>query len=223
LYQEAKNFPAAVTDFNRIISDYSNSAETETALLQKGLTLGQQGDYGQMTATFRQLLKTYPNTTGAAQAYYWIGWAAFEAKKYQDAVAPLVKARELNANELTERTSLRLMLCYQFLLKKAETGKEVDDFLKRDPDKASMVADVCRWLGTQYYNENNYDQAAKYLGLTVKDVEPVKVDKSIWFMLAKSRTELKTYQDAIEAANHYLEGATEPADRSQGFLALGSA
>ena len=223
LYQEAKNFPAAVTDFNRIISDYSTSAETEAALLQKGLTLGQQGDYGQMTATFRQLLKTYPNTTGAAQAYYWIGWAAFEAKKYQDAVAPLVKARELNANEFTERSSLRLMLCYQSLLKKAEAAKEVDDFLKKDADKTSMVADVCRWLGTEFYNENNYGQAAKYLGLTAKDIEPVKVDKSVWFMLAKSRNELKDYPDAIEAANHFLEAATEPADRSQGFLALGSA
>jgi tetratricopeptide (TPR) repeat protein len=86
-----------------------------------------------------------------------------------------------------------------------------------------MVADVCRWLGTEFYNENNYGQAAKYLGLTAKDIEPVKVDKSVWFMLAKSRNELKDYPDAIEAANHFLEAATEPADRSQGFLALGSA
>jgi tetratricopeptide (TPR) repeat protein len=115
------------------------------------------------------------------------------------------------------------MLCYQSLLKKPEAAKEVDDFLKKDPDKSSMVADVCRWLGTEYYNENNYDLAGKYLGLSAKGIEPVKVDKSIWFMLAKSRNELKDYHDAIEAANHYLEGATEPADRSQGFLTLGSA
>ena len=222
LYQEVKNFPAAVTDFNKIISDYPGS-ETETALLQKGLTLGQQGDYPQMTATFRQLLKNYPATTGGAQAYYWIGWAAFEAKKYQDAVTPLIKARELNAEEFAQKTSLRLMLCYQFLLKKAEAAREVDDFLKKDPDRASMVVDICRWLGTEYYNESKYDQAVKFLALTTKSVEPVKVDKTIWLMLTKSQRELKDYPDAIEAANHYLEGATEPADRSQGFLALGNA
>ena len=223
LYQDSKNFPAAVTDFNRIVSDYPASAETETALLQKGLTLGQQGDYPQMSTAFRQLLKTYPNTAGAAQAYYWIGWAAFEAKKYQDALAPLMKARELNANEFAEKTSLRLMLCYQFLGKKAEAAKEVNDFLQKDPNRASMVLDVCRWLGTEYYNESNYQQAARFLGLSTKDVESLKVDKSIWFMLAKSRSELKDYQNAIEAASHYLEGATEPSDRSQGFLALGAA
>ena len=86
-----------------------------------------------------------------------------------------------------------------------------------------MVLDVCGWLGTEFYNENNFDQAARYLGLMTKNVEPVNVDKGIWFMLAKSRNELKDYQDAIEAASHYLEGATEPADRSQGFLVLGAA
>ena len=223
LYQETKNLPAAVTDFNRIISDYPASAETETALLQKALTLGQQGNYPEMTATFRQLLKNYPDTTGAAQAYYWIGWAAFEAKKYQDAVSPLIKSRELNADEFAERTSLRLMLCYQNLQRKTEAAKEVEEFLKKDPNRASMVPDVCRWLGTEFYNENNFDQAARYLGLMTKNVEPVNLDKGIWFMLAKSRNELKDYQDAIEAANHYLERATEPADRSQGFLVLGGA
>ncbi len=223
LYQEAKNFPAAVTDFNKIISENPASAETETALLQKGLTLGQQGDYAQMTATFRQLLKNYPQTTGAAQAYYWIGWAAFEAKKYQDAVAPLIKAREFNANEFAEKTSLRLMICYQSLLKKPEAAKELDEFLKKDPERISMVSDICRWLGTEYYNENNFGQSAKYLGLMTRNVEPMKVDKGIWFMLARSQDELKDYKDAIEASNHYLEGATEPADRSQGFLLLGAA
>ena len=42
-------------------------------------------------------------------------------------------------------------------------------------------------------------------------------------MLARSQDELKDCKDAIEASNHYLEGATEPADRSQGFLLLGAA
>jgi tetratricopeptide (TPR) repeat protein len=223
LYQEAKNFPAAVTDFNKIISDYPGSAETETALLQKGLTLGQQGDYPQMATTFRQLLKSYPDTAGAAQANYWIGWAAFEAKKYQDAVAPLIKARELNPDEFAEKTSLRLMLCYQFLGKKPEASKEVDDFLKKDPNRATMVVDVCRWLGTEYFNESNSAQAAKFLELSTKNTEPEKVDRGIWFMLAKSRITLKDFQGATEAANHYLEQVTEPADRSQGFLLLGTA
>jgi TolA-binding protein len=223
LYQEAKNLPAAVNDFNKIIADYSASAETETALLQKGLTLGQQADYGQMTAAFRELLRDYPNTTGAAQANYWIGWAAFESKHYQDAIAPLMKARELNPDEFAEKTTLRLILCFQNLVKKSEAAKEIDGFIQKDPQRISMVLDVCRWLGSEFYNENSFELAAKYFGLMTKNMEPDKVDKGIWLNYAKALNVLKNYQDATGAINHYLELATDPADRAQGFLVLGGA
>jgi TolA-binding protein len=223
LYQEAKNLPAAINDFNKIIANYPASAETETALLQKGLTLGQLADYQQMTTVFRELLKDYPNSTGAAQANYWIGWASFEAKHYQEAIAPLIKARELNADEFAERTTLRLILCYQNLHKKQEAAKEVDGFIEKDPQRVSMVLDVCRWLGSEFYNENNFAQAAKYLGLMVKNTDPVKIDKSISLSYAKSLNELKNYHDAIDAINHYLGQATDPAERAQGFLVLSSA
>jgi len=223
LFQEAKNLPAAVNDFNKIIADYPASAELETALLQKGLTLGQQADYQQMTATFRALLKDYPNSSGAAQANYWIGWAAFEAKHYADAIVPLSKARELNPDEFGEKTTLRLILCDQNLHKQPEAAKEVDDFIQKDPQRISMVLDVCRWLGSEFYNENNFDQAAKYFGLMTRNTEPGKVDKGIWLNYAKSLNELKNYQDASSAINHYLELATDPPDRAQGFLILSSA
>ena len=223
LFQEAKNLPAALNDFNKIIVDYPTSDEKETALLQKGLTLGQQADYQQMTAIFRQLLKDYPNTTGAAQANYWIGWAAFEAKRYEDAIAPLSKARDLNPDEFGEKTTLRLILCYQNLHQKTTASKEIDGFIQKDPQRASMVLDVCRWLGSEFYNENSFDQAAKYFGLMTKNMAADKVDKGIWLNYAKSLNEVKNYPDANGAINHYLELATDPADRARGFLVLSTA
>ena len=223
LYQEAKNLPAALNDFSKIIADYPASAETETALLQKGLTLGQQAQYPQMTATFRELLKNYPNSAGAAQANYWIGWAAFEGKHFEEAIAPLSKARDLNPDEFAEKTTLRLILCYQNLRKKTEAAKEVEGFIQKDPQRISMVLDVCRWLGSEFYNENNFGQAAKYFGLMTKNTEPAKVDKGIWLNYAKSLNDLKNYQDATGAIDHYLELATDPAERAQGFLVLSSA
>jgi TolA-binding protein len=223
LFQEAKNLPAAINDFNRIIASYPGSPEAETALLQKGLTLGQQADYLQMTATFRDLLKNFPNTTGAAQANYWIGWAAFEGKRYSEAIAPLLKARELSPDEFAEKTTLRLILCYQDLQRKEEAAKEVDQFIQKDPQRTSMVLDVCRWLGSEFFNENNSAQASKYFGLVTKDADPAKIGKSIWLNYAKSLNELKDYPDATSAATHYLEQATEAAERAQGFLVLSSA
>jgi TolA-binding protein len=222
LFQDAKNFPAAINDFNKIASNYPASAERETALLQKALTQGQQQDYQGMTATFRQLLKDYPNSSGAAQANYWIGWAAFEAKKYNDAIAPLAKARDLNPQEYSERCSLRLILSYQNLGKKADTAHELDDFIKNDPNRSSMVTDVSRWLGTEYYNDSSFDDAAKYLQLATKDSDPSKIDKGLWFILGRSLNETKNFQGANDAANHYLETATTGQDRAQGFLLLGN-
>jgi TolA-binding protein len=223
LFQEAKNLPAAINDFNRILTSYPASAEVETALLQKGLTLGQQGAYPDMAATFRTLLKSYPKSSGAAQANYWVGWAAFEGKRYQDAIDPLMKARVLSPDEFGEKTTLRLILCYQNLNNKPEAAKEIDAFIQKDPEKTSMVLDVCRWLGSDYYKANDYADAAKYLGLFTKNTDPSKVDRDIWLNFAKSLNEVKNYPDANSAVTHYLEQATEPPERAQGFLVLGRA
>jgi tetratricopeptide (TPR) repeat protein len=223
LYQDSKNFSAAVADFGKIISNYPACAERETAMLQKGLTLGQQAAYPEMAATFRQLLKEYPNGAGAPQAYYWIGWSAFEAKHFADAIDPLIKARELNPAEYTQRVSLRLMLCYQHLNKKAETAKEIDAFVEKDPQQAALVTDVCRWLGGEYYNEKDFTGAAKYLALVTKSAGPDKVDKATWYILARSCNELSNFQDGKQASDHYLTLVTEPAERAQGFLVLSKA
>jgi tetratricopeptide (TPR) repeat protein len=223
LYQDSKNFSAAVADFGKIISNYPACAERETAMLQKGLTLGQQAAYPEMAATFRQLLKQYPNGAGAPQAYYWIGWSAFEAKHFADAIDPLIKARELNPAEYTQRVSLRLMLGYQHLNKKAETAKEIDAFVEKDPQQAALVTDVCRWLGGEYYNEKDFTGAAKYLALVTKSAGPDKVDKATWYILARSCNELSNFQDGKQASDHYLTLVTEPAERAQGFLVLSKA
>jgi len=135
----------------------------------------------------------------------------------------LILARQLSPDEFAEKTTLRLILCYQNLRKKPDAAKEVDGFIQKDPQRVSMVLDVCRWLGSEYYNENDFNQSAKYLGLMTKNMEPAKVDKGIWLSLGRSLNELRNYQDAIDAINHYLELATDPADRAQGFLALSGA
>src|ERR1700736_1907504 len=210
LYQDAKNFSAAVSDFGKIVSNYPASAERETALLQKGLTLGQQASYPEMATTFRQLLKEYPNGAGAPQAYYWIGWSAFEAKQFPDAIEPLIKARELNPGEYTQRASLRLMLCYQHMNKKTETAKEIDAFVEKDPQQAALVSDVCRWLGSEYYNEKDFTGAAKYLSLVAKSSEADKVDKGTWYILARSYNELSDFQNAQQTGDHYLTLVTDP-------------
>jgi TolA-binding protein len=223
LYQEAKNYHAALQDFSTIIESYGNSDERETALLQKGLTLGQQGEYAEMNDAFQQLLKEFPNGAGAAQADYWIGWTAFDQKRYADAIAPLIDARKHNPSEYDEKVSLRLIYCYQTLNQPANAAQEVDALVKNDPKRISLVIDACRWLGGVFYDAKQYADAAKYLVLITKNLDKTAFDKVAWLTLANAQNQLQAFPQAITSANSYLEQATDPTDRAHGFIALSSA
>jgi TolA-binding protein len=59
---------------------YPKAHEREAALQLKALILGQQDNTKGMVDTFRQLLREYPKSSVAAQAHYYIGKTAFEAK-----------------------------------------------------------------------------------------------------------------------------------------------
>jgi TolA-binding protein len=134
-----------------------------------------------------------------------------------------MKARALSPDDFGEKTTLRLILCYQNLNNKPQAAKEIDAFIQKDPEKTSMVLDVCRWLGSEYYKTNDYANAAKYLTLFAKNTDPSKVDRDIWLNFARSLNEVKNYPDANSAVTHYLEQATEPPERAQGFLVLSRA
>jgi TolA-binding protein len=223
LYQETKNYRAALQDFSTIIQNSGGSEERETALLQKGLTLGQQGEYGDMVDCFQQLLKEYPNSNGVAQANYWIGWSAFDQKKYADAVAPLVEARKRSPAEYDEKVSLRLIFCYQTLNRPLDAAQEVDAFVHNDSKRVSLVADACRWLGGVFYDNKRYANAAKYLNLITKNLDKTAFDKGVWLTLANADVQLQAFADAIPAANNYLEQVSDPGDRARGFIALSTA
>jgi TolA-binding protein len=223
LYQEAKNYDAALRDFSTIIQGNGSPDERETALLQKALTLGQQGQYAEMNASFQQLLKEFPNSSGAAQASYWIGWNAFNQKRYADAVAPLIDSRRRNPAEYDEKVTLRLVYCYQTLNQPFDAAREVDNFLKNDTKKVSLVVDACRWLGGVFYDSKQYAGSAKYLSLITKNLDKTAFDKGVWLTLAGAQNQVQAFPDAIASANAYLEQAADPVDRARGFIALSSA
>jgi TolA-binding protein len=223
LYQEAKNYSSALSDFSKVLEQYPNAPECETALLEKGLTLGQQGDYQQMTDSFAELLQKFPNSSGAAQANFWIGWADFEAKRYEAAIAPLAAARQKNPAEYGDRVSLRLIFCHQTLGHLDDAATEVSNFIQSDTKRVSMVADACAWLGQRYFEAKQYEKSAKFLTLLTKNVQADKLDKACWLALGRDQTELQHYPDAVASITVYLQGATDPADRAGAFIALSAA
>jgi TolA-binding protein len=223
LYQEGKNYSSALIDFSKIIQEYPTTPECETALLEKGLTLGQQGDYQQMTDTFRELLQKFPNSSGAAQANFWIGWADFEAKRYEEAIGPLSAARQKNPGEYGDRVTLRLIFCQRMLDRVDDTATEVSNFVQPDAKRVTMVADHCAWLGQHYFEAKQYDKSEKFLSLLTKNMPADKIDKAAWFTLGRDQTELQHYPEATASITTYLQSATDPADRAKAFVALSAA
>lgn len=220
--QAAKNYDAALDDLNTLLTRYPGAREREAALQQKALILGQKDDPKGMSDTFRQLLKEFPKSPVAAQAHYYIGKAAFEAKDYKACLAPLDAARQLNKEQYYNPASLRIVSAFFYLQDRPALSREVDGFVATAPD-ARIPAEILEWLGLAYYNEKNYAAAQKYLALLGKAENLANVKPDFWFYLADAETKLKNFAGAEAAYEKYLQVATDPAAKAKTLLALGAA
>jgi TolA-binding protein len=220
-YQEGKNYDAAVQDLNTLLAKFPAAQEREAALQQKALILGQQDNSKGMSDAFRQLLREFPKSSVAAQANYYIGKAAFEAKDYKGALAPLEAARQLNKEQYYNLATLRIVSAFFYLKDRPALTKEVDGFLAANSG-AKVPAEILEWLGVEYYNEKNYPAAEKYFGVLGQSDSLGSVKPDFWFYLADTETKLKNFAQAETAYEKYLQVATDPAAKAKTLLALGA-
>ncbi len=220
--QANKNYDAALSDLNTLLTKYPGAREREAALQQKALILGQKDDPKGMSDSFRQLLKEFPKSSVAAQANYYIGKSAFEAKDYKACLAPLEAARQLNKEQYYNSATLRIVSAFFYLKDRPALSREVDAFVAAAPT-VKIPAEILEWLGLQFYNDKDYAAAAKYLTLLgqVETLGNVKPD--FWFYLADAETKLKNFAGAEAAYEKYLQVATDPAAKAKTLLALGAA
>src|SRR5213595_3063275 len=220
-YEQSKNYNAALTDLSIILAKYPKAHEREATLQLKALILGQQENTKGMVDTFRQLLKEFPKSSVAAQAQYYIGKAAFEAKDYKTALTALNTARQLNKEQYYNLASLRIILCQFYLKDQAALTKEVNDFMASSPS-ANVPPEVLEWLGIQYYNEKNFQAAEKYLSALRKVDNPGNLKPDYLFYLGDAATKLKNVAEADDAFSKYLQTAKDPAGKAKVLLALGA-
>jgi TolA-binding protein len=220
-YEQDKNYNAALSDLNLIIAKYPSAHEREAALQLKALILGQQENAKGMVDTFRQLLREFPKSSVAAQAQYYIGKAAFEAKDYKTAMTALNAARQLNKEQYYNLASLRLILCQFYLKDRPGLTKEVNSFMAKSPN-VNPPPEVLEWLGIEYFNEKNYQTAEKYLSALGKIDNRGSVKPDFWFYLGDAATKLKNLTEAEDAFGKYLQTAKDPAGKAKVLLALGA-
>jgi TolA-binding protein len=219
-YEQNKNYNAALTDLNIILAKYPKAHEREATLQLKALILGQQDNTKGMVETFRQLLREFPKSSVAAQAQYYIGKAAFEAKDYKTALTALNTARQLNKEQYYNLASLRIILSQFYLKDRSALVKEVNSFMESSPN-VNVPPDVLEWLGIQFYNEKNFQAAEKYLG-ALRKIENPHVKPDFLFYLGDAAVKLKNVPEAEEAFSKYLQTASDPAGKAKVLLALGA-
>src|SRR5205823_10276414 len=149
--QANKNYDAALEDLNTLLTKYPAAREREAALQQKALILGQKDDSKGMADAFRQLLKEFPKSSVAAQANYYIGKAAFEAKDYQGALAPLDAARQLNKEQYYNLATVRIVSSFFYLKDRPALTRDVVAFFTANSVE-KVAAKILKWLGINYYN-----------------------------------------------------------------------
>lgn len=215
-FQQLKNYPGALADYNAVIEEHRAAKEREIALQQKALILGQQEDSRGMADTFRILLKDYPKTDAAGQANFYIGRAAFDAKDYAAALPAFESARRSDPKEYGARASLLIVLCNYQLKDKARLAAEADEYVKSGAQPA-IPSDVLSWLGAQEFEAKDFAAAERHLAVAAES----KTNKTpeTWLMLARAQLNLQKWDGAIESSRKYLEGAGgEPAPRAVGLL-----
>ena len=220
-YEQDKNYDAALSDLNTILAKYPSAQEREATLQLKALILGQQENNKGMVETFHQLLKEFPKSSVAAQAQYYIGKAAFEAKDYKTAMKALNAARQLNKQQYYNLASLRVILCQFYLKDRPALTKEVNDFIANSPN-ANVPPEVLEWLGIQYYNEKKYEVAIKYLSALAKMDNRGNIKADFLFYWGDAATKLKKLSDAEDAFGKYLQVAKDPAGKAKVLIALGA-
>ncbi|HSU86421.1 MAG TPA: tetratricopeptide repeat protein, partial [Chthoniobacterales bacterium] len=161
-------------------------------------------------------------TPAAAQARYYIGRAAFEAKDYESAIAELSRARQLNPEQYGSPAGLRIMSSYFYLKQRENLAKEVDRFFAASPD-GQLPAEILEWLGLESYNAKDYAAAAKYLGALSKSAALASVKPDFWFYLGDAQMKLNQPAEAETALQKFVQTSTDPAAKAKAMLALGEA
>ncbi len=223
----AGSYGQALEDFSYLIENFPEAAERETAFAEKALLQGQMDDNAGMVSTFRQLLRELPSGAEAARANYWLGWAMFEEKDYREALNALQKARELDPERYTGRSTLRIVLAHYYLEDPEAVLKEVQSYKPRDSDPP-LPMQVLRWLGVSLFERGNAHAGEQYLAVVAGD--PVGAeDPQLWLTLARARGQLGKWDsalEAVEAGSKHAKGREEKArlllEQGRAHMGLGN-
>lgn len=205
-------YEEAINDFSAIIEKKKDAPEREAAMLQQALLLGKLARSTEMSQAFKRLLADYPQTKAAAQANFWIGYAAFEGKQYSDAVPALKAARDMDTENYGERASVRLLLSYYYLQDRAAASAEAKTLgAEKSP------AEVRKWLGLSALDAGDFAEAKEFLQQLGSADD---ADDELRFALARAQTGVKDQAAARTTLQKLLPRLVQPKDKAKAHLMM---
>ena len=211
------NHQDALADFKLIAEKYPDSEQSEFVLEQIAFIYNVQRDVPGMVAAYRQLLEKFPETAGAAEAWYYIGAGHYDQKQYAEAIEPLLTARKLDKEAFTTRATEVLILCYFRLKDVAGLSREADLALNTKPP-ISVPIPVLNYLGEALFQKADYKSSERFFAAASTPARPGETPSAVWDYLGRARHQIGLYGGAVIAFDYYLGIVQSPRDRAEGYL-----
>jgi cellulose synthase operon protein C len=211
--QKAKDHEGAIADFDQVLAEYAMSKEVEIALLQKALTCGHLKKYTEMSGAFTELLKKYPKSAAAAQANFWLGWAAYENRDFKESVRYLERARELDAKNYGDRATLRIVLAHYQLENRTAALREVEKH-----KGAPLPPEIPVWLAEGLVEDGKAARAVPLLQPLLENPEAAPPPGAL-LLMSRARHGTGEFEAASTMADTYLAAVSEPSAQARGHIA----
>lgn len=206
----------ALEDFARIIKDFPTSEAMELAYYLSALIYERQNNKKSMLENFQALLSNFPSSAAAAEASFKSGIAQAELKDFDKAITSLKQSIKLDAKTYADQAIQRILLCYWAMQDVDNLAREVDDYRNNNAN-AVIPPTMLGFLGLKFFDRKDYARSARYLTWASTPDLPENTDSRVWNYLAQARLEIKSYEDALIAIDHFLKASADSLPKARGF------
>lgn len=218
--QQLGNHETALKAFQDLADRFPKAPEREDALRRIALLNGALGRPAALREGYERLAKEYPKSRWLDEAAYWTGASFFDEKKYAEAIAPLERARAMNATAFGANATTRLILARWFLRQRAALTKELLALAEGAPPPSPEIWD---WAARQGAAEGDHATAVQLFAKLIAHPGGASFRHAARRALAASLGAQGRWKAAAESLETYVSEATDPDDSVAGRLDLARA
>lgn len=217
-FRRMENYEGAAKDFDQLIAMGGDGDLVYLALQQKGLIEVEREDHEATIQSFQSLLEKFPDRIGSSEAHFFIGNAHYKMENFEQAIAPLKQARDLDSDTYIIPATQRMIIAHWRLGQLEDAASEVNVLLSKDPKTTLIPPKLWLWLGTRYFQQGDYEAAARYLRQVATPNAPKDTWPLAWSFLGQAYLNSGKYEESIAPFDHYLASDPSPDERAKAML-----